>query len=283
MEKNLRRKTFSVKVGDVVIGDRAPVVVQSMTNTDTADKALTVAQVASLANAGSELVRITVNTEEAAAQVPFIRAELDEMGCLVPLVGDFHYNGHTLLTKYPACARALSKYRINPGNVGFKEKKDLQFTTMIEQAIKYDKPVRIGVNWGSLDQVLLAKLMDVNAKRSNPKDVKLVMHDALVASAIESAELAEKIGLGKDRIILSCKVSSVQDLVTVYQELAAKSDLALHLGLTEAGMGSKGIVASTAALSVLLQQGIGDTIRISLTPEPGGDSCLLYTSPSPRD
>ena len=271
MEKNLRRKTFSVKVGDVVIGDRAPVVVQSMTNTDTADKALTVAQVASLANAGSELVRITVNTEEAAAQVPFIRAELDEMGCLVPLVGDFHYNGHTLLTKYPACARALSKYRINPGNVGFKEKKDLQFTTMIEQAIKYDKPVRIGVNWGSLDQVLLAKLMDVNAKRSNPKDVKLVMHDALVASAIESAELAEKIGLGKDRIILSCKVSSVQDLVTVYQELAAKSDLALHLGLTEAGMGSKGIVASTAALSVLLQKGIGDTIRISLTPEPGGD------------
>ena len=271
MEKNLRRKTFSVKVGDVVIGGRAPVVVQSMTNTDTADKALTVAQVASLANAGSELVRITVNTEEAAAQVPFIRAELDEMGCLVPLVGDFHYNGHTLLTKYPACARALSKYRINPGNVGFKEKKDLQFTTMIEQAIKYDKPVRIGVNWGSLDQVLLAKLMDVNAKRSNPKDVKLVMHDALVASAIESAELAEKIGLGKDRIILSCKVSSVQDLVTVYQELAAKTDLALHLGLTEAGMGSKGIVASTAALSVLLQQGIGDTIRISLTPEPGGD------------
>ena len=271
MEKNLRRKTFSVKVGDVVIGDRAPVVVQSMTNTDTADKALTVAQVARLANAGSELVRITVNTKEAAAQVPYIRAELDEMGCLVPLVGDFHYNGHTLLTKYPACARALSKYRINPGNVGFKEKKDLQFTTMIEQAIKYDKPVRIGVNWGSLDQVLLAKLMDVNAKRSNPKDVKLVMHDALVASAIESAELAEKIGLGKDRIILSCKVSSVQDLVTVYQELAAKSDLALHLGLTEAGMGSKGIVASTAALSVLLQQGIGDTIRISLTPEPGGD------------
>ena len=271
MEKILRRRTFSVKVGNVVIGDRAPVVVQSMTNTDTADKTLTVAQVASLANAGSELVRITVNTEAAAAQVPYIRAELDEMGCSVPLVGDFHYNGHTLLTKYPACAQALSKYRINPGNVGFKEKKDLQFTTMIEQAIKYDKPVRIGVNWGSLDQVLLAKLMDVNAKRSAPKDVKLVMHDALVASAIESAELAEKIGLGKDRIILSCKVSSVQDLVTVYQQLAKKSDLALHLGLTEAGMGSKGIVASTAALSVLLQQGIGDTIRISLTPEPGGD------------
>ncbi len=271
MEKILRRKTFSVKVGDVVIGDQAPVVVQSMTNTDTADKASTVAQVASLANAGSELVRITVNTEEAAAQVPYIRAELDKMGCVVPLVGDFHYNGHLLLTKYPACAKALSKYRINPGNVGFKDKKDRQFTTMIEQAIKYDKPVRIGVNWGSLDQDLLAKFMDDNARCSTPKDVKLVMHDALVASAIESAELAEKIGLGKDRIILSCKVSSVQDLVAVYHKLAEKSDLALHLGLTEAGMGSKGIVASTAALSLLLQQGIGDTIRISLTPEPGGD------------
>jgi (E)-4-hydroxy-3-methylbut-2-enyl-diphosphate synthase len=271
METILRRKTFSVKVGDVVIGNQAPVVVQSMTNTDTANKASTVAQIASLANAGSELVRITVNTEEAAAQVPYIRAELDKMGCAVPLVGDFHYNGHLLLTKYPACAKALSKYRINPGNVGFKDKKDRQFTTMIETAIKYDKPVRIGVNWGSLDQALLAKFMDDNAKRSAPKDVKLVMHDALVASAIESAELAEKVGLGKDRIILSCKVSSVQDLVAVYQKLANKSDLALHLGLTEAGMGSKGIVASTAALSLLLQQGIGDTIRISLTPEPGGD------------
>jgi (E)-4-hydroxy-3-methylbut-2-enyl-diphosphate synthase len=266
-----RRKTFSVKVGDVVIGDQAPVVVQSMTNTDTANKASTVAQVASLANTGSELVRITVNTEEAAAQVPYIRAELDEMGCTVPLVGDFHYNGHLLLTKYPACAKALSKYRINPGNVGFKDKKDRQFTTMIEQAIKYDKPVRIGVNWGSLDQELLARFMDDNAKCSAPQDVKLVMHDALVASAVESAELAEKVGLRKDQIILSCKVSSVQDLVAVYQKLAKKSDLALHLGLTEAGMGSKGIVASTAALSVLLQQGIGDTIRISLTPEPGGD------------
>ena len=271
MEKILRRKTFGVKVGDVVIGNQAPVVVQSMTNTDTANKASTVAQIASLANAGSELVRITVNTEEAAAQVPYIRAELDKMGCAVPLVGDFHYNGHLLLTKYPACAKALSKYRINPGNVGFKDKKDRQFTTMIETAIKYDKPVRIGVNWGSLDQALLAKFMDDNAKCSAPKDVKLVMHDALVASAIESAELAEKVGLGKDQIILSCKVSSVQDLVAVYQKLAEKSDLALHLGLTEAGMGSKGIVASTAALSLLLQQGIGDTIRISLTPEPGGD------------
>jgi (E)-4-hydroxy-3-methylbut-2-enyl-diphosphate synthase len=271
METISRRKTFSVKVGDVVIGDQAPVVVQSMTNTDTANKASTVAQVASLANTGSELVRITVNTEEAAAQVPYIRAELDEMGCTVPLVGDFHYNGHLLLTKYPACAKALSKYRINPGNVGFKDKKDRQFTTMIEQAIKYDKPVRIGVNWGSLDQELLARFMDDNAKCSAPQDVKLVMHDALVASAVESAELAEKVGLRKDQIILSCKVSSVQDLVAVYQKLAKKSDLALHLGLTEAGMGSKGIVASTAALSVLLQQGIGDTIRISLTPEPGGD------------
>jgi (E)-4-hydroxy-3-methylbut-2-enyl-diphosphate synthase len=271
MEKILRRKTLGVKVGEITIGDQGPVVVQSMTNTDTADKVSTVAQVARLAKAGSELVRLTVNTEEAAAQVPYIRAELDEMGCAVPLVGDFHYNGHLLLTKYPACAEALSKYRINPGNVGFKDKRDPQFTTMIEQAIKYDKPVRIGVNWGSLDQVLLARFMDNNAKRSIPKDAKLVMHDALIASAIESAALAEKIGLGKDRIVLSCKVSSVQDLVAVYQELAKKSEHALHLGLTEAGMGSKGIVASTAALSVLLQQGIGDTIRISLTPEPGGD------------
>ena len=271
MEKILRRKTLGVKVGEITIGDQGPVVVQSMTNTDTADKVSTVAQVARLAKAGSELVRLTVNTEEAAAQVPYIRAELDEMGCAVPLVGDFHYNGHLLLTKYPACAEALSKYRINPGNVGFKDKRDPQFTTMIEQAIKYDKPVRIGVNWGSLDQVLLARFMDNNAKRSIPKDVKLVMHDALIASAIESAALAEKIGLGKDRIVLSCKVSSVQDLVAVYQKLAKESEYALHLGLTEAGMGSKGIVASTAALYVLLQQGIGDTIRISLTPEPGGD------------
>ena len=266
-----RRKTFSVRIGDVIIGGHAPVVVQSMTNTDTADMAATVSQVARLAEAGSEIVRITVNTEEAAAQVPHIREELEKIGCFVPLVGDFHYNGHVLLTKYPACAKALSKYRINPGNVGFKDKKDPQFTTMIEQAIKYEKPIRIGVNWGSLDQVLLAKFMDINARRSAPRDVKLVMLDALVASAIESATLAEKIGLDKDRIILSCKVSSVQDLIVVYKKLAEETEHALHLGLTEAGMGSKGIVASTAALSVLLQEGIGDTIRISLTPEPSGD------------
>ena len=266
-----RHKTFSVRIGDVIIGGHAPVVVQSMTNTDTADMAATVSQVARLAEAGSEIVRITVNTDEAAAQVPHIREELEKIGCFVPLVGDFHYNGHVLLTKYPACAKALSKYRINPGNVGFKGKKDPQFTTMIEQAIKYEKPIRIGVNWGSLDQVLLAKFMDINARRSAPRDVKLVMHDALVASAIESATLAEKIGLDKDRIILSCKVSSVQDLIVVYKKLAEETEHALHLGLTEAGMGSKGIVASTAALSVLLQEGIGDTIRISLTPEPNGD------------
>ncbi len=271
MEKIERHKTIAVKVGNILVGGDAPVVVQSMTNTDTADAAATVAQVAALALAGSELVRITVNTEEAAAQVAFIRAQLDAMGCFVPLVGDFHYNGHLLLTKYPDCAAALAKYRINPGNVGFKDKKDPQFTVMIEQAIKYDKPVRIGVNWGSLDQVLLARFMDDNAKLAEPKDVRLVMHDALVASALESAALAEEIGLAKDHIVLSCKVSSVQDLVAVYQMLAEKCDYALHLGLTEAGMGSKGIVASTAALSVLLQQGIGDTIRISLTPEPGGD------------
>ncbi|MGY8999448.1 MAG: flavodoxin-dependent (E)-4-hydroxy-3-methylbut-2-enyl-diphosphate synthase, partial [Rhodospirillales bacterium] len=271
MERIERYKTIGVKVGNIMVGGDAPVVVQSMTNTDTADAASTVAQVLALAKAGSELVRITVNTEEAAAQVVYIRAELDEMGCEVPLVGDFHYNGHLLLTKYPDCAAALAKYRINPGNVGFKVKKDLQFTVMIEQAIKYNKPVRIGVNWGSLDQVLLARFMDDNAKLAEPKGVQLVMHDALVASALESAALAEKIGLPQDRIILSCKVSSVQDLVAVYQILSHKCDYALHLGLTEAGMGSKGIVSSTAALSILLQQGIGDTIRISLTPEPGGD------------
>ena len=271
MERIERYKTIGVKVGNIMVGGDAPVVVQSMTNTDTADAASTVAQVLALAKAGSELVRITVNTEEAAAQVVYIRAELDEMGCEVPLVGDFHYNGHLLLTKYPDCAAALAKYRINPGNVGFKVKKDLQFTVMIEQAIKYNKPVRIGVNWGSLDQVLLARFMDDNAKLAEPKGVQLVMHDALVASALESAALAEKIGLPPDQIILSCKVSSVQDLVAVYQILSHKCDYALHLGLTEAGMGSKGIVSSTAALSILLQQGIGDTIRISLTPEPGGD------------
>ncbi len=266
-----RHKSIAVKIGDIVVGDGAPVVVQSMTNTDTADALSTVAQVAVLARAGSELVRITVNTEAAAAQVAAIRVQLDEMGCHVPLVGDFHYNGHKLLTKYPDCAAALAKYRINPGNVGFKDKKDQQFTVMIEQAINNDKPVRIGVNWGSLDQDLLARFMDDNAKLAEPKDVQLVVHDALVASALESAALAEEIGLPRDHIILSCKVSAVQDLIAVYQMLADKCDYALHLGLTEAGMGSKGIVASTAALSVLLQQGIGDTIRISLTPEPGGD------------
>lgn len=271
MNPILRRKTFSVKVGNVIIGGQSPVVVQSMTNTDTANKKSTVSQIARLARAGSEIVRITVNTEEAAIQVPYIREELEKMGCIVPLVGDFHYNGHLLLTKYPSCAEALSKYRINPGNVGFKEKKDPQFTTMIEQAIKYGKPVRIGVNWGSLDQALLARFMDANAERTTPRDVKLVMHDALVASAIESAALAEEIGLNKDRIILSCKVSSVQDLIVVYRKLAKETEHALHLGLTEAGMGSKGIVASTSALAVLLQDGIGDTIRISLTPEPEGD------------
>ena len=266
-----RHKSIAVKIGDIVVGGGAPVVVQSMTNTDTADALSTVAQVAVLAQAGSELVRITVNTEAAAAQVASIRAQLDEMGCHVPLVGDFHYNGHTLLTEYSDCAAALAKYRINPGNVGFKDKKDQQFTVMIEQAINNDKPVRIGVNWGSLDQDLLARFMDDNAKLAEPKDVQLVVHDALVASALESAALAEEIGLPRDHIILSCKVSAVQDLIAVYQMLADKCDYALHLGLTEAGMGSKGIVASTAALSVLLQQGIGDTIRISLTPEPGGD------------
>ena len=271
MEKIERHNRVAVNVGDITIGGAAPVVVQSMTNTDTADAVSTVTQVAALARAGSELVRVTVNTEEAAQQVASIRAQLDDMGCHVPLVGDFHYNGHLLLTKYPDCAEALSKYRINPGNVGFKDKRDRQFSVMIEQAIKYDKPVRIGVNWGSLDQDLLARFMDENAKLKEPKDVQLVMHDALVASALESAALAEEIGLPRDHIILSCKVSAVQDLIAVYRMMSEKCDYALHLGLTEAGMGSKGIVASTAALAVLLQQGIGDTIRISLTPEPGGD------------
>jgi (E)-4-hydroxy-3-methylbut-2-enyl-diphosphate synthase len=271
MEKIERHNRVAVNVGDITIGGAAPVVVQSMTNTDTADAASTVTQVAALARAGSELVRVTVNTEEAAQQVASIRAQLDDMGCHVPLVGDFHYNGHLLLTKYPDCAEALSKYRINPGNVGFKDKRDRQFSVMIEQAIKYDKPVRIGVNWGSLDQDLLARFMDENAKLKEPKDVQLVMHDALVASALESAALAEELGLPRDHIILSCKVSAVQDLIAVYRMMSEKCDYALHLGLTEAGMGSKGIVASTAALAVLLQQGIGDTIRISLTPEPGGD------------
>jgi (E)-4-hydroxy-3-methylbut-2-enyl-diphosphate synthase len=255
----------------VWVGGDAPVVVQSMTNTDTADVIGTAIQVKELARAGSEIVRITVNTPEAAAAVPAIREQLDKMEVDVPLVGDFHYNGHLLLRDYPECAQALSKYRINPGNVGQGAKRDTQFAQMIETAIKYDKPVRIGVNWGSLDQSLLARIMDENASRAQPWSAQAVMYEALITSAIENAVRAEEIGLGRDKIVLSCKVSGVQDLIAVYRELAKRCDYALHLGLTEAGMGSKGIVASTAALSVLLQEGIGDTIRISLTPEPGGD------------
>ncbi len=255
----------------VAIGGDAPVVVQSMTNTDTADVIATAIQVKELALAGSELVRITVNNPEAATAVPAIREQLDRMGIDVPLVGDFHYNGHKLLNDYPDCAKALSKYRINPGNVGQGAKRDTQFVQMIEAACKYDKPVRIGVNWGSLDQALLARIMDENAQRSMPWSAQAVMYEALVTSAIENAQRAEEVGLPGNMIVLSCKVSGVQDLIAVYRELAARCDYPLHLGLTEAGMGSKGIVASTAALSVLLQEGIGDTIRISLTPEPGGD------------
>ncbi|WP_353191786.1 flavodoxin-dependent (E)-4-hydroxy-3-methylbut-2-enyl-diphosphate synthase [Pandoraea pnomenusa] len=254
----------------VTVGGDSPIRVQSMTNTDTADVIGTAIQVKELAQAGSELVRITVNTPEAAAAVPAIREQLDRMGVMVPLVGDFHYNGHKLLADYPACAETLSKYRINPGNVGQGAKRDTQFAQMIEMAIKYDKPVRIGVNWGSLDQSLLARIMDENAARATPWDAQSVMYEALITSALESAELAQRVGLSADKILLSCKVSAVQDLIAVYRELAKRCDYALHLGLTEAGMGSKGIVASTAALSVLLQEGIGDTIRISLTPEPGG-------------
>ena len=267
----VRRRSVGVNVGGVMMGGGAPIVVQSMTNTDTANAKSTAEQVAALAQAGSEVVRITVNTEEAAQAIPEVKERLDKLNCHVPLVGDFHYNGHLLLTKYPSCAMMLDKYRINPGNVGFKEKRDTQFETMVETAIKYAKPVRIGVNWGSLDQSVMARLMDVNAKRERPLDARFVMHEALVTSALESAEAARKIGLGQDKIILSCKVSSVQDLVAVYRTLAERCDYALHLGLTEAGMGSKGIVASSAALGILLQEGIGDTIRISLTPEPGGD------------
>ncbi|EDZ98564.1 1-hydroxy-2-methyl-2-(E)-butenyl 4-diphosphate synthase [Burkholderia sp. H160] len=269
----MRRKSHAVNVrwgGQLVtIGGDAPVRVQSMTNTDTADAIGTAIQIKELAQAGSELVRITVNTPEAAAAVPAIREQLDRMGVMVPLVGDFHYNGHLLLRDYPGCAESLSKYRINPGNVGHGAKRDTQFAQMIETAVKYDKPVRIGVNWGSLDQDLLAKMMDENASRAAPWEAQSVMYEALIQSAIGSAERAVELGLGRDQIILSCKVSGVQDLIAVYRELARRCDFALHLGLTEAGMGSKGIVASTAALSVLLQQGIGDTIRISLTPEPG--------------
>jgi (E)-4-hydroxy-3-methylbut-2-enyl-diphosphate synthase len=266
-----RRRSRVVRVGPVVIGGGAPIVVQSMTNTDTADIASTVAQVKALADAGSELVRITVNTAEAADAVPAIRERLDALGCAVPLIGDFHFNGHKLLTQHRACAEALAKYRINPGNVGRGQKHDAQFAMMIERAIEFAKPVRIGVNWGSLDQELLADLMDRNAASASPLDADHVTREALVQSALRSAALAESLGLPGDRIILACKVSHVQDLIAVYTELARRCDYPLHLGLTEAGMGSKGIVASTAALAVLLQQGIGDTIRISLTPEPGGD------------
>jgi len=260
-----------VRIAHVAIGGDAPVVVQSMTNTDTADAAATVQQVAELARAGSELVRITVNSAEAAAQVPHIREQLDRCGCNVPLVGDFHFNGHRLLRQHPACAEALAKLRINPGNVGRGAKRDEQFATMIEFASRYKKPVRIGVNWGSLDPELLARMMDDNARLPRPETASVVTRKALVASAVESARHAEVLGLAHDMIVLSCKVSGVQDLIAVYRDLAAGCDYALHLGLTEAGMGSKGIVASTSALAVLLQEGIGDTIRISLTPEPGGD------------
>ncbi len=276
-----RRTSVGVRIGSgpgaVQVGGGSPVIVQSMTNTDTADIDQTVQQVAALAKAGSELVRITVDRDPAAAAVPHIREKLDKMGCFVPLVGDFHYIGHRLLTEYPACAEALAKYRINPGNVGFREKRDRQFSTIVEIAAKYDKAVRIGANWGSLDQELLTRLMDENAKAASPLAVGAVTREAMVQSALLSAARAEELGLKRDRIILSAKVSAVQDLITVYRMLAARSDYALHLGLTEAGMGSKGIVASSAALGILLQEGIGDTIRVSLTPQPGGDRTLEVT------
>jgi (E)-4-hydroxy-3-methylbut-2-enyl-diphosphate synthase len=271
VRRNSRHAVISHGARQVAVGGGAAIVVQSMTNTDTADAIGTAIQVKELARAGSELVRITVDKPEAAAAVPAIREQLDKMGIDVPLVGDFHYNGHKLLNDYPECAKALSKYRINPGNVGQGAKRDTQFAQMIEVACKYDKPVRIGVNWGSLDQALLARIMDENAQRAQPWSAQAVMYEALVTSAIENALRAEEVGLRGDRIILSCKVSGVQDLIAVYRELARRCDYPLHLGLTEAGMGSKGIVASTAALAVLLQEGIGDTIRVSLTPEPGGD------------
>ena len=266
-----RRQSVGVNVGGVMVGGGAPVVVQSMTNTDTADIDATVKQVMQLARAGSEIVRITVDRDESAAAVPIIRDRLAFMGCDVPLVGDFHYIGHKLLTDHPACAEALAKYRINPGNVGFKAKRDTQFATLIEIANKYDKPVRIGVNWGSLDEELLTRLMDENAASPNPISAAAVQREAIIQSALLSAARAEELGMGRNKILLSTKVSDVQHLIAVYQDLAARCDYALHLGLTEAGMGSKGIVASSAALGILLQQGIGDTIRISLTPEPGGD------------
>ncbi|WP_292334616.1 flavodoxin-dependent (E)-4-hydroxy-3-methylbut-2-enyl-diphosphate synthase [Mesorhizobium sp.] len=266
-----RRTSVGVDVGGVVVGGGAPVIVQSMTNTDTADIDQTVAQVAALHRAGSEIVRITVDRDESAAAVPRIHERLQRLGINVPLVGDFHYIGHKLLADHPACAEALAKYRINPGNVGFKDKKDRQFADIVEMAIRHDKPVRIGVNWGSLDQELLTRLMDDNQDKGFPLTAQEVMREAIVQSAILSAEMAEEIGLGREKIILSAKVSGVQDLIAVYTELATRSNHALHLGLTEAGMGSKGIVASSAAMGILLQQGIGDTIRISLTPEPNGD------------
>ncbi|MFD2185108.1 flavodoxin-dependent (E)-4-hydroxy-3-methylbut-2-enyl-diphosphate synthase [Rhodoplanes azumiensis] len=269
-----RRETVGVKVGNVTVGGGAPIVVQSMTNTDTADVAATVAQVTALARQGSEIVRITVDRDEAAAAVPHIKERLLKAGIDVPLVGDFHYIGHKLLADHPGCAEALDKYRINPGNVGFKDKRDKQFSSIVEMAIKHGKPVRIGANWGSLDQELLTHLMDENAKLAAPKDVRAVTREAMVQSALLSAARAEEIGLPRNRIILSAKVSAVQDLIAVYQELGRRSNYAIHLGLTEAGMGSKGIVASSAALGILLQQGIGDTIRVSLTPEPGGDRTL---------
>jgi len=270
----VRRQATAVDVNGVMVGGGAPVVVQSMTNTDTADVESTARQVAALARAGSELVRITVDRPEAAEAVPRIKERLAQMNVSVPIVGDFHYNGHTLLTDYPACAEALDKYRINPGNVGFKNKRDPQFTQIVEMAIKHGKPVRIGVNWGSLDQELLTKLMDENSKQPTPLEARAVMHETMVQSALHSAARAEDIGLPKNRIILSAKVSAVQDLIACYTELARRCDYALHLGLTEAGMGSKGIVASSAAMGVLLQAGIGDTVRVSLTPEPNGDRTL---------
>ncbi len=266
-----RRTSIPVQIGSVTLGGSAPVIVQSMTNTDTADIEGTAQQIKELARAGSELVRITVNSDEAAAAVPHICERLAQMNVSVPILGDFHFNGHKLLKAHPACAAALAKYRINPGNVGRGSKRDTQFAEMIEVACEYQKPVRIGVNWGSLDQDLLARLMDENSKLSEPLDAQQVMHEALVSSAIDSAARAVELGMSKDRIVISCKVSGVQDLISVYRELAKRCDYALHLGLTEAGMGSKGIVASTAAMAVLLQEGIGDTIRVSLTPEPNGD------------
>lgn len=274
---NKLRNTTPVRIGTsehfVTVGGDAPIVVQSMTNTDTADVYSTVKQVMELAKAGSEMVRITVNSAEAAEAVAKIRADLDRQGCFVPLIGDFHFNGHKLLNDYPECGQALAKYRINPGNVGKGKKRDEQYASMIEVAIKNNKPIRIGVNWGSLDQSLLARIMDENSQLASPLEPNEIMHKAMVTSALESAQQAEEIGLAKEKIILSVKMSGVQDLISVYRELAKKCDYALHLGLTEAGMGSKGIVASTAALAILLQEGIGDTIRISLTPEPHGDRC----------